>query len=345
MSIRIGIDLGGTKIEGIAFDGSDEVARMRRDTPRDDYPATVEGVAAVVEALEQRVGDVLGVAKGSRGSVGVGIPGTLSLATGLVKNANSVWLIGRPLLADLERRLGREVRIANDANCFAASEAADGAGAGAEVVFGVIVGTGTGAGIIVRGHVVTGANGIAGEWGHNPLPWAADDERPGPGCYCGRHGCIETFLSGPGMQADYERRTLRQAQGVAGTRRQPAEIVVDAAAGDRAAQDALARYEERMARALASVVNVLDPDVIVLGGGMSNIASLYDHVPKLWGQYIFACGANASPPDLPIPNAQSRLGVGSLGVGRDEPVRTRLVRARHGDASGVRGAAWLWPGG
>jgi len=335
MSTRIGIDLGGTKIEGIALDGSVEIARMRRDTPRDDYSATLEAVAALVDALEQRVGDVLGVSKGSRGSVGIGIPGTLSAATGLVKNANSVWLIGRPLLADLEQRLGREVRIANDANCFAVSESADGAGAGAEVVFGVIVGTGTGAGIVVRGHVVTGPNGIAGEWGHNPLPWPADDERPGPACYCGRQGCIETFLSGPGMQADYERET--------GTRRRPAEIVAVAAAGDRAAQDALARYEARMARALASVVNVLDPDVIVLGGGMSNIASLYENVPKLWGPYIFACGANASTPNSPIPNAQSRLGVGSLGVGRCEPVRTRLVPAHHGDASGVRGAAWLWP--
>ena len=215
MPIRIGIDMGGTKIEGIALDGSLELARMRVDTPRDDYPATVEAVAGIVEALEQRVG--------SRGSVGVGIPGTLSPATGLVKNANSVWLIGRPLLADLERRLGREVRMANDANCFAASEAADGAGAGAEVVFGAIVGTGTGAGIVVRGHVVTGPNGIAGEWGHNPLPWPAGDERPGPACYCGRHGCIETFLSGPGMQADYERET--------GTRRTPVEIVADADGG------------------------------------------------------------------------------------------------------------------
>lgn len=333
--MRIGIDLGGTKIEGIALDGSAEIARLRVDTPRDDYPATVEAVATLVEALEQRAGDVRSVSKASRGSVGVGIPGTLSPATGLVKNANSVWLIGKPLLADLEQRLGREVRIANDANCFAVSEAADGAGAGAEVVFGVIIGTGTGAGIVVGGDVVTGANGIAGEWGHNPLPWPADDERPGPPCYCGRHGCIETFLSGPGMQADFERHT--------GTRRRPAEIVADAAAGDRPAQATLARYEERMARALAGVVNVLDPDVIVLGGGMSNIERLYENVPKLWTSYIFACGTQASTPNSPIPNAQSRLGVGSLGVGSYEPVRTRLVPARHGDASGVRGAAWLWP--
>ncbi len=304
--MRIGIDLGGTKIEGIAIDGSAEIARMRFDTPRHDYPGTVEAIAALVEALEARAGDVLSLPKGARGSVGVGIPGTLSPATGLVKNANSVWLIGRPLLADLERRLGRNVRIANDANCFASSEAADGAGAGAEVVFGAIVGTGTGAGIVVRGDVVTGPNGIAGEWGHNPLPWPTDDERPGPACYCGRHGCIETFLSGPGLQADFERQT--------GTRRRPVEIVADAAAGRRAAQDALARYEARMARALASVVNVLDPDVIVLGGGMSNIASIYENVPRLWGPFVFS-----------------------------DTVATRLVRAHHGDASGVRGAAWLWP--
>lgn len=303
--MRIGIDLGGTKIEGVALDGRHEVARMRVDTPRDDYSGTVDAVVALVHGLEERAG--------ARGSVGVGIPGTLSPSTGLVKNANSVWLIGRPLLADLERRLDREVRIANDANCFAVSEAADGAGAGAEVVFGVIVGTGTGAGIVVRGAVVTGSNGIAGEWGHNPLPWPTDDERPGPPCYCGRHGCIETFLSGPGMQADDERRT--------GTPRRPAEIVADASAGDPAARDALARYEARMARALAGVINVLDPDVIVLGGGLSNIASIYEHVPRLWAPFVFAAGSTSSC----------------------DPVRTRLVRARHGDSSGVRGAAWLWP--
>ena len=296
--MRIGIDLGGTKIEGIALDGSVELARLRVNTPRDDYTATVEAVAALCEALKQRTG--------TRGSVGVGIPGTLSPATRLVKNANSVWLIDKPLLVDLERRLGREVRIANDANCFAVSEAADGAAAGAEVVFGAIVGTGTGAGIVVRGGVVTGPNSIAGEWGHNPLPWPTDDERPGALCYCGRHGCIETFLSGPGLQADYERRT--------GTRRTPVEIVADASAGNRVARDALARYEERMARAFAMVVNVIDPDVIVLGGGMSNIGSLYENVSRLWGPFVFS-----------------------------DTVTTRLVCARHGDASGVRGAAWLWP--
>jgi fructokinase len=301
--VRIGIDLGGTKIEGIALDGSREVARMRVETPRDDYAGTVDAIAALVERLEQHAR--------ARGTVGVGIPGTLSPETGLVKNANSVWLIGRPLLQDLQRRLDRDVRIANDANCFAVSEAADGAAAGADVVFGVIAGTGTGAGIVVRGQLITGPHGIAGEWGHNPLPWPDDDERPGPPCYCGQHGCIETFLSGPGMTADFERR---------GGRRESAPGIVAAAdRGDAAAQATLGRYEDRMARALASIINILDPDVIVLGGGMSNIDRLYAHVPALWAAHVFARGA------------------------RREKVRTRLVRATHGDASGVRGAAWLWP--
>ncbi len=296
--MRIGIDLGGTKIEGIAMRGSEEVARIRVDTPRGDYPATVEAVAALVDALEQRTG--------ARATVGVGIPGTISSVTGLVKNANSVCLIGQPLRADLERRLRREIRIVNDANCFAVSEAADGAGSGAEVVFGVIVGTGTGAGIVVRGKVLTGPNGIAGEWGHNPLPWPRDDEHPGPACYCGRHGCIETFLSGPGLEADFERHT--------GQRRDPVAIAAAAQSGEGPALETLARYEHRMARALASVINVLDPDVIVLGGGMSNIAHLYEAVPQMWMPFVFS-----------------------------DTVITRLVPARHGDASGVRGAAWLWP--
>jgi len=295
--MRIGIDLGGTKIEGIALDGSRERARVRVETPRDDYAATVDAVVGLVRDLEAESGET--------GSVGVGIPGTMSPATGLVKNANSVWLIGRPLLGDLERRLGRRVRIANDANCFAVSEAADGAAAGAEVVFGVILGTGTGAGIVVRGEVLVGPNAVAGEWGHNPLPWPRDDERPGPACYCGRAGCIETFLSGPGLQADYARHT--------GERCPPADIVARARAGEPAAAGALERYEERLARGLASIVNVLDPDVIVLGGGLSNIERLYTQVPRLWSPYVFS-----------------------------DTVATRLVRARHGDASGVRGAAWLW---
>ena len=306
MSLHIGIDLGGTKIEGIVLSGTLEIARIRVDTPR-DYEATVEAIASLVEALEQRTESRANPEPGAdRIPVGIGIPGAEAPATGLVKNANSVWLIGRPLRADLERRLGRAVRIANDANCFAVSEATDGAAAGAEVVFGVIVGTGAGSGIVVRGKVLTGPNGIAGEWGHNPLPWPTEEERPGPRCYCGQHGCLETFISGPAMQADHERRTGRQ--------RKPAEIVVDAASGDRAAQETLSRHEERMARALASVINLLDPDVIVLGGGLSNIDSLYDNLPRLWGAHVFS-----------------------------DAGRTKLVKARHGDSSGVRGAAWLWP--
>jgi len=299
--MRIGIDLGGTKIEGIALDGGREIARLRIATPRDDYDDTLVAIASVVTDLER--------AAGARGTVGVGIPGTLSPDTGLVKNANSTWLLGRPLRADLEQRLAREVRIANDANCFAVSEAADGAAAGAAVVFGVIVGTGTGAGICVNRRLLTGPNGIAGEWGHNPLPWPTADESPGPSCYCGKSGCIETFLSGPGMQRDHERR---------GGRREPAPaIVAHAGAGDPVAMQTLDRYEGRMARALAAVINVLDPDVIVLGGGMSNIGRLYENVPRRWRDSVFSAGADAI-------------------------VRTRLVRARHGDASGVRGAAWLW---
>jgi fructokinase len=300
--MRIGIDLGGTKIEGIALDESREVARRRVETPRDDYQATVDAITSIVEDLER--------AAGARGTVGVGIPGTLSPDSGLLKNANSTWLLGRPLKTDLEHALGREVRLANDANCFAVSEATDGAGAGADVVFGVIVGTGTGAGITVRGRVLTGPNGIAGEWGHNPLPWASGDEIPGPLCYCAKHGCVETFLSGSGLTRDHERRT--------GRRTPATEIAALAAAGDAAASETMACYEHRMARALAAVINVVDPDVIVLGGGLSNIARLYQNVPLLWSAHIFSAG---------------------LG----DMARTRLVPARHGDASGVRGAAWLWP--
>jgi fructokinase len=298
--MRIGIDLGGTKIEGIALDGSTEVARLRVDTPRNDYDATLDAIVGVVSELERRIT--------AHATVGVGIPGTLS-HTGLVKNANSTWLLGRPLRADLERRLARDVRIANDANCFAVSEAADGAAQGAAVVFGVIVGTGTGAGISVDGRVLIGPNGIAGEWGHNPLPWPEIDEAPGPPCYCGKHGCIETFLSGPGMARDHEQHTA--------TREQAPSIVARALAGETDAVATMERYEHRMARALAGVINILDPDVIVLGGGMSNIDRLYDRVPRLWGQFVFAAGV-------------------------DDVVRTRVVRAKHGDASGVRGAAWLW---
>ena len=328
MPIRIGIDVGGTKIEGVALDGSAQIARIRVETPRENYPATIEAIVRLVGTLERQVQlptpNSQIPSPGSRipdlGSrvptVGIGIPGVVSPSTGRVKNANSTWLIGQPLQQDLEVRLGRPVRIANDANCFAMSEAADGSGAGAEVVFAVIVGTGTGAGIVVRGQLVTGPNAIAGEWGHNPLPWAEADEMPGPPCYCGRRGCIETFLSGPGMAMDHEQRARERLS--------PPEIVERAAAGERDAEMTLTRYEQRMARALAGVINVLDPDVIVLGGGMSNIERLYVNVPRLWAEFIFAAGESR------VPTPESR-------------VQTRLVRARHGDASGVRGAAWLWP--
>jgi fructokinase len=267
-------------------------------TPRHDYDATIEAIAGVVEDLESN--------PSAPATVGVGIPGSISPATGLVKNANSVWLIGRPLDRDLAARLGRPVRVANDANCFALSEATDGAGRGARVVFGVIVGTGTGGGIAVEARVLVGPNAVAGEWGHNPLPWPRAGEWPGPSCYCGKTGCIETFLSGPGMASDHERAT--------GERVEAPELARRAARGDLAAEDTLARYEDRMARALAAVVNVLDPDVIVLGGGMSKLDRLYASVPRLWGTYAFS-----------------------------DRVDTPLLAPVHGDSSGVRGAAWLWP--
>jgi fructokinase len=296
--MRIGVDLGGTKIEAIALDDQGETrARRRIATPRDDYDATLAAIARLVVELEGETG--------TTATVGVGMPGAISRATGLVKNANSTWLIGRKLEEDLVRRVGRPVRFANDANCFALSEYVDGAAAGARVVFGVIVGTGTGGGIVVDGRVLTGPNAIAGEWGHNPLPWPRGGEWPGPACYCGKTGCIETFLSGPGLARDY-----------AGGRADPVtaeEVAARAARGEADAQEALARYEDRMARALASVLNVLDPDVVVLGGGVSQIARLYENVPRLWAAHVFS-----------------------------DRVDTRLVPPRHGAASGVRGAAWLW---
>jgi fructokinase len=296
--MRIGIDLGGTKIEGIAIaDDGGERLRKRIATPRDDYAKTLAALAGLVHDIEQELG--------VQGTVGVGIPGAMSPATGLVKNANSTWLNGRPLAGDLPRLLGRPVRFANDANCFALSEATDGAAAGADVVFGVIVGTGTGGGVVVNRHVLVGANAIAGEWGHNPLPAARGSESPGPVCYCGRRGCIETFLSGPGLARDYA-----ESSGASVT---ALEVAVRAAGGEALADAALALYEERMARALAGVINILDPDVIVLGGGLSNIDRLYVSVPQLWRPHIFS-----------------------------DRVTTRLVRAMHGDSSGVRGAAWLW---
>jgi fructokinase len=297
---RLGIDLGGTKIEGVALAAGGAIAVRRRvPTPRGDYDATIDAIAGLVDALEHELG-------AGRLTVGIGMPGAISPATGLVKNANSTWLIGRRLDADLAARLGRPVRLANDANCFALSEASDGAAAGAACVFGVIVGTGTGGGVVVGGRVLTGPNAIAGEWGHNALPWPGEAERPGPACYCGLTGCIETFLSGPGLARDH--------QHVTGESLTAEEIVRRADVGDTAGVATMERYEDRMARALASVINVLDPDVIVLGGGMSNARRLYDNVPRRWGQYAFS-----------------------------DRVDTRLVPPLHGDSSGVRGAAWLWP--
>jgi fructokinase len=301
MSLRLGIDLGGTKIEIAALDGAGRIVeRVRVATPEGDYEATLRALCDLVAGVEK--------ALGARGTVGIATPGSISPASGLLRNSNSVCLNGRPFKQDLERRLGREVRIENDANCFALSEAADGAGQGASVVFGVILGTGVGGGIVVGGHVLRGANAIAGEWGHNPLPWPRPDELPGRACFCGRAGCIETFLSGPGLAADHAR--------VAGSALAGEEIVSRALAGDMACQATLGRYEERLARALASVVNIVDPDVIVLGGGLSNVRRWYEAVPVLWGRFVFS-----------------------------DVIRTRLVPHVHGDSSGVRGAAWLWGGG
>jgi fructokinase len=296
--MRIGIDLGGTKIEGIALTDAGGVrVRRRVPAPRDNYANTLKAIVGLVHAIEEEAGE--------RGTVGVGMPGAFSAATGLVKNANSTWLIGQPLGADLPRLLDRPVRFDNDANCFALSEAVDGAGAGAAIVFGVIVGTGTGGGIVVNGRVVNGPNRVAGEWGHNPIPAPRDGEWPGPACYCGRTGCIETFLSGPALAREY---VCEGGDSVTAE-----EIAARAAAGETRAERCLARYEERMARALGSIINVIDPDVIVLGGGLSNIERLYRTVPSLWAPYVFS-----------------------------DVVTTRLMRAAHGDSSGVRGAAWLW---
>jgi fructokinase len=295
--MRIGIDLGGTKIEAIALDDAGrEIFRRRIPSPQGDYGQTLDAITGLVAQVEAHTG--------RRGQVGLGIPGAIA-ASGLVKNANSTWLIGQPLQRDLEARLARAVRISNDANCFVLSEATDGAGRDAAVVFGIIVGTGTGGGWCIHGRVIEGVNAIAGEWGHNPLPWPASGELPGRPCYCGQHGCIETWLSGPGLAADY-----RQRGGAAITAK---DIVARAAQGEALAEAALQAYEDRMARAIASVINVLDPDVIVLGGGLSNVARLYHNVPHRWGRYVFS-----------------------------DTVDTRLLPPVHGDASGVRGAAWLW---
>lgn len=324
--LRFGIDLGGTKIELIAFDArGEEILRRRVPTPQNDYPATVAAVAVLIHQAESELGQ--------SGSLGIGTPGAISPATGLMKNCNSTCLNGRPLQQDLERALNREVRLANDANCFALSEATDGAAAGANTVFGVILGTGVGGGVVAQGHALGGANAIAGEWGHSPLPWFQFADAPAdrlatgqhpatgesilhpwpspreleaaPACYCGKKGCIETWLSGPALAADHLR--------YGGEALLAHEIVQLANAGYGPCSATLARYEERLARALAGVINLLDPDVIVLGGGLSNIARLYDTVPRLWPRYVFS-----------------------------DQVDTKLVPPKHGDSSGVRGAAWLW---
>jgi fructokinase len=296
--VRVGIDLGGTKIEAIAIDRDGrERFRRRVQAPRGSYDDTLRAISAIVCEAER--------ATSERARVGIGIPGSASPATGRIRNANSTWLNGRPLPADLERVLARPVRLENDANCFALSEATDGAGAGATVVFGVIVGTGTGGGIVASGRVLVGRNAIGGEWGHNPLPWPTPDEWPGPPCYCGRTGCIETFLSGPAVSREFAAR--------GGGTKTALEIAAAAEAGDARAMEAIDLYVDRMGRALASVINLLDPDVVVLGGGLSNIAPLYDRVPAIWPRWTFS-----------------------------DVVTTPLKRAVHGDASGVRGAAWLW---
>ncbi len=297
-AMQIGVDVGGTKIEAIALDVTGhELARRRVPTPR-SYAGTITAIGALVAQLEATTK--------RRGTVGVGIPGAVEPDTGLVKNANSVWLIGQPLGADLATHLEREVRLENDANCFALSEASDGAAAGADVVFGVILGTGVGGGIIVRGRGLTGRNLIAGEWGHNPLPWPNHDELPGPMCYCGKYGCIESWISGPAVAADHQRVTSHELA--------TPDMFAAAEAGEREALATRARWINRTARSLATVINLLDPDVIVLGGGLSNVPRIADDVTAQLPAWVFS-----------------------------DRVRTSVVRNRHGDSSGVRGAAWLWP--
>ncbi|MFO7581489.1 ROK family protein [Guyparkeria sp.] len=301
MGNRLGVDLGGTKIEVAVIDPDNEIIwREREPTPKGDYEGTVKAMADLIDRAEHDCGVAA--------SIGVGTPGTISPRTGLIKNANSVVLNDRPLKLDLEEYLGRKVSMANDANCLALSESADdGAAAGAGSVFGVILGTGVGGGLVVNGHVLIGCNAIAGEWGHNPLPWASGDEAPGPACWCGLNGCIEQWLSGPAFERDHAEATGRSLSGAA--------IVELAGEGDRAAQAALARYEDRLARSLAHVINLFDPEVIVLGGGMSNVGRLYENVPVIWDRYVFS-----------------------------DPITTRLLPPRFGDSSGVRGAAFLAEG-
>lgn len=297
--MRLGIDLGGTKTEIIALaPNGTEIFRRRADTPRGNYQDILRNIKALKEEAEQETGQ--------QGSVGIGIPGTLSPKTELVKNANTTELIGHPLRMDLEEMLGCAVRVANDANCFALSEATDGAGAGQSVVFGIILGTGVGGGIVVNGTILTGPNAVAGEWGHNPLPWANQNEKPGPDCYCGKKGCIETFISGPGVSRSHD------AIGANGPAAK--QIALLAEEGDAAAVRTLASFERRLAKSLASIINVLDPDVIVCGGGLSNLDQIYENVPALLQEYCFS-----------------------------DNIETPFVKARYGDSSGVRGAAWLWP--
>ena len=294
----IGIDLGGTKIEGIALsDAGNELFRHRISTPQGDYQGTLQSIADLVNMIE--------IAVDEKGSIGICTPGALSPSTGLIRNSNSVCMNGKPVFTDLQELLQREIRIANDANCFALSEAIDGVAKDVAVVFGVIIGTGTGGGVVIDKKVLVGPNAIAGEWGHNPLPWPQDYELPGPECYCGKHGCIETWLSGPGIVRDHELHNNAFID---------AEMLDNKARfGDDDANETLQRYESRMARSLAHVINILDPDVIVLGGGMGNIKRLYKNVPDIWGDYVFS-----------------------------DTVKTQLLAPLHGDSSGVRGAAWLW---
>lgn len=299
--LRIGVDLGGTKIEAIALDATGEILiRERRPTPAGNYAATIGAIVDLIRYVEA----TSGLSDNPLVTIGVGIPGAISPATGLVKNANSTCLIGHPLDRDLADALGRPIRVANDANCFAISEAIDGGGRGRGVVFGVILGTGVGGGLVVDGRPLVGPNAIAGEWGHAPLPWPRGSEVPGPDCYCGRQGCIETFLSGPRLAADHRGAQLGDARAIAAA----------AAQGDAEAEATLARFEDRLARGLAMVINIVDPDVIVLGGGLSNLTRLYRNVPRIWARYVFS-----------------------------DRVDTELLPPAHGDSSGVRGAAWLWP--
>ena len=301
--IKIGIDLGGTKIEGIALSNAgNTLFRHRVSTPQGDYQGTLQSIAELISLIEAETGN--------KGSIGICTPGALSPSTGLLRNSNSVCMNDKPVFTDLQELLQREIRIANDANCFALSEAVDGVAKDAVVVFGVIIGTGTGGGVVINKKVLVGTNAIAGEWGHNPLPWPQDFELPGPECYCGKHGCIETWLSGPGIVRDHELHN----SSLLNTRPLDAKTLDSKARlGDEDANETLRRYEDRMARSLAHVINILDPDVIVLGGGMGNIKRLYDNVPGIWGDYVFS-----------------------------DVVNTKLLAPVYGDSSGVRGAAWLW---